>query len=218
MGWKSAVSASALVVLAVPFAASPAASQTYGFLRVGNATYDGGDDPFCQDPTAFLTLFSAGFTTPLVGVSAELNNDDYPWPTPPPGSGNQEEAFLTHGRSIQLMAEVNPLHLVAGGVSRYARPFIGVGLSISSDGETRPDTGAGPTHSVKGQTRPFVAYGVNGLLPLGDRFGLTAGYRGTSVFYGDFEIETPTGAAVTSDGETLSSKSWTFGLVVRLGS
>jgi hypothetical protein len=211
MGWKSAVPAFALAVIVLPFAVSPAAAQTYGFLRVGNTASS--DDPFCEDPASFFTSISAGITAPLAGFTVEYNNGDWPWPEEALANGTGP-LFLTHGRSIQFMAELNPVQFVASGLSRYARPFVGLGLNISTDGEARPDTGDGPAYGVKGQTRPFIAYGVNGILPVGTKFGVTAGYRGTSVFYGDFEFVTPSGAVVKTDGSTLSSHTWTVGFTV----
>jgi hypothetical protein len=212
MGWKSAVCASALVVLAVPFAAAPAAAQTFGFLRFGNTA--SGDDPFCEDPTAAITMIAAGISTPLVGMSAEFNNGDWPWPPPNAYRGG---ASLTHGNSFQLTAEFNPLQLVSGHVNQYARPFIGVGLNHSTDGETRPGTGLGEAWAVRGQTIPVITAGANGILPIGSRFGLTAGYRYTRLLAGDFELETPAGAVETVDGEALNASNWFFGFTVQLG-
>jgi hypothetical protein len=64
-----------------------------------------------------------------------------------------------------------------------------------------------------------VAYGFNTFVPFGaSRFGATAGYRGTSVFFGDFEYVTPNGASVTTEGGTLTSGVWTVGLALRVGS
>lgn len=211
MGWKVAVPVFAIALPAL--AAPPAAAQTYAFVRFGNAMY-ADDDPFCEDPTAFLTMVSAGVSTSLAGFSVEYNNEDWPWP-PPPGGGTGE-FFLTHGSSLQFVAELNPARFVASGLNQYARPFVGVGLNLSTDGETA--TGTLPTYAVKGQTRPVVTYGVNGFLPVSSRLGVTAGYRGTSVFFGDFEIETPGGAIDTVDGKTLTSGSWNVGLSLRLGS
>lgn len=211
MGWKSAVSASALVVFAVPFAAAPAAAQTFGFLRFGNTA--SGDDPFCEDPTAAITMVAAGISTPLVGFSVEFNNGDYPWP-PPNGFGG---VFLTHGNAWNVMAEFNPVQLVAREVSRYARPFVAAGLHHSTDGESRLDTGAGEAWGVGGQTRPFVAFGANGILPIGSRLGLTAGIRHTTVFFGDFELQTPAGTVQTHEGASRGSSSASVGLTVLLG-
>ena len=212
MGWKSAVSAFALAVIALPLAASPAAAQTYGFLRLGNATYD--DDPFCEDPTALITMFSLGFSTPLIGVTAEYNSGDYPWPPP---NESATGVFLTHGHALQVMAEFNPVHLISRGISEYARPYVAAGLHISSDGESRADTGAGEAWGVGGQTKPFVAFGVNGILPVGPRLGLTAGYRHTTVFFGDFDLITPGGPVQTVDGDSRSSSSVSVGLTFLLG-
>lgn len=213
MGWKSAVPAFALAAVALPFAASPAAAQTYGFLRLGNSTYDG--DPFCEDPTAAITMFSLGFSTPLVGLTAEYNNGDYPWPPP---NESVEGVFLTHGSAWQLMAEFNPVHLVSRGISEYARPFVGAGLHISSDGDPRPDTGDGEAWGVSGQTKPFLAFGVNGILPVGSRLGLTAGYRHTTYFFGDFDLITPGGPVQTVEGDSRSSSAVSVGLTFLLGS
>jgi len=59
---------------------------------------------------------------------------------------------------------------------------------------------------------------VNGFLPFGSTgLGLTAGYRGTTIFFGDFEFQTPGGATETAGGETLTAGSWTVGLTLQLG-
>jgi hypothetical protein len=213
MARKSAVLAFALFTVALLFAASPAAAQTYGFLRVGNTSSP--DDPFCEDPTSLFTSVSAGITAPLVGFSVEYNNGDWPWP-PDLESGNGP-LFLTHGRSFQLMAEINPVQLLARGLSRYARPFVGLGLHISTDGEARADSGDGPAYGVKGQTRPIIAYGVNGILPIGSRLGVTAGYRGSTIAFDDFELLRPDGAVELANGETLTSSTWTVGFVIGMG-
>lgn len=210
MGWRKAVTALAFAFVALPLAASSAAAQTYGFLSFGNAASS--DDPFCEDPTALITMIAAGVSTPLFGATVEYNNGDYPWPPMEESTGE----FLTHGAALQLMASVNPAQFVARGLSQYVRPFVGVGLHIGSDGETR--TGTVPTNAVLGQTRPFIAYGANAILPIGSRLGVTAGYRGTSVLFGDFEIDTPGGATETIGGKTLTAHSLNVGFLVRLGS
>jgi len=236
MGWKWAVQALALAGLLAPLAAAPAAAQ-YVYLTGGNTA--SADDPFCQDPTSAITMLSAGYSDPLYGISAEYNTGDWPWVPPPPdgstgalrsrrladpvaaslaaSAGAAAGTFLTHGWSLQFMAQINPAKFVASGVNRYVRPFIGLGLHISTDGTTRPDTGNGPTFAVRGQTRPFIAYGANGFLDITSRLGVTAGYRGTSVFFGDFEFDTPSGEVETAGGKTLNSRSWAFGFTYRLG-
>lgn len=213
MGWKPAVVAFALAVTALPSFVSSASAQTYGFVRAGNTIYP--DDPLGEDPASFFTSLAAGITAPLAGFSVEYNIGDWPWP-PDVASGNGA-LILTHGRSFQFMAEVNPVQFFAPGLSRYARPFFGLGLHISRDGEARTDEGAGPAYGVKGQTRPLIVFGINGILPIGSSFGLTAGLRRSSIMADDFELEMPSGAVVLTNGETLTSSTWSVGFVVAMG-
>jgi hypothetical protein len=211
MGWKPVVRTFALVGVALSVTTSQTAAQELT-LRFGNTASD--DDPFCEDPSQLVTMIAAGISWPVVGVTVEYNDGDYPWPPPNGNAG----VFLTHGSSWQAMAEFYPLALVASGssISTYARPYVAAGLHLSSDGEARADVGDGETWGVGGQTRPFVAAGVNGVLPLGARFGLTAGYRYTNVFFGDFDLITPDGPEVTVGGKSLNSSSVTVGLMLRL--
>jgi len=209
--WAAALCASLLLP------GRPATAQTYTYVLFGNASY--ADDAFCLESPAFLTSFMAGVSTGLVGFSAQYINNDWPWPDPPPPPPPGGELFLTHGRGFQVQAELNAVDLISSGINRYVRPFIAVGLHISTDGDASAATAArGPTYGVKGQTRPYVAYGFNTFVPIGaSRFGATAGYRGTSVFFSDFQYATPNGESITTQGGTLSSGVWTVGLALRVG-
>ncbi len=225
----------ALITGVVLTSATPgqAAGQTFAYASLGNSAYGESGD-FCLDPGAFFTSLELGVSGGLLGGSAQYINGDWPWPNrPPPGSGAlvrgvrfsgaggvQESVLLRHGRAFQFMAQFNPARVVSEGVNRFVRPFVGVGVHISTDGDPAAAANGQPVvYGIKGQTRPFVAYGVNGLLPLGARVGLTAGYRGTSVFFGDFQYVTPQGTAVEpSPGQTLTSGIWTVGATIRVGS
>ena len=199
-----------LVLVLAAATAGPVAAQTVGYLRFGNATYP--TDRFCEDPTAALTMFTLGVSTRLFGVSAEFNNGDWPWPKSADAIG------LTHGKAFQIMGEVTPLELIAPELNRYVRPFVGVGLHHSTDGDPRLDAGDTEVFGVNGQTSPFVAFGANAFIPLGSsRFGVTGGYRWTRIFAGDFELTSPAGGTRTLAGKTLKSRSWHIGLTLRLG-
>jgi hypothetical protein len=196
----------------------PASAQTYTYVLFGNASYAG--DAFCLASPAFLTSFMAGISTGLVGFSAQYINNDWPWPDPPPPPPPPGgELFLVHGKGFQFQAELNPVDLVRSNLDRYIRPFIAAGLHVSTDGDASAATATrGPTYGVKGQTKPYVAYGFNTFVPIGSaRIAATAGYRGTTVFFGEFGYATPTGESVTTDGATLTSGVWTVGLAVRVG-
>jgi hypothetical protein len=190
-------------------------------VRIGNPL--SGDDPFCLYPSATFPLIAFGFDTPRWGIQVERIADDWPWPdegalAPPAGAPN---LFLSHGDAYQASAHVNVASFFAEGINRIVRPFVGVGIHHSTDGEAAPASGSdGPTYGVRGQTRPFYVVGANAFVPFGagGRFGATAGYRLTSILAGDFEFDTPPGVTQgTVDGRTLTSHLWAVGFTLRVG-
>lgn len=190
-----------------------AAGQNFLYARLGNASFS--DDPFCLESTAFFTSITVGYDSPLFGVSVERINNDWPWPDDPPDPPGGDEIFLTNGSAFQVMAHVNPVVFVNRRVNDYVRPFVGVGLHIATDGEAET-TAAGDVFGVRGQTRPFIAYGLNGYVPFG-RVGLTATYRRNTIFFNDFELESPQGAVIEAGGGARSSGTWAVGVTFRLG-
>jgi hypothetical protein len=231
-----------LCACAVSLAASPAAAQINIYGTFGSAGYD--DDEFCLGSDAAITSVGVGVEGSVVGGEVNYNNSDWPWP-PPAGTGGggafsvagrgtltrarQEERFLTHGNALTGMIKLFPLPVLRtlgldgllGTADRFVRPFIGVGIQYSTDGETSPAGQARPlpTDAVKGSTDIVVTYGATLVLPGRDTpLGLIFGYRGAKLFANDIDIERADGETETVDAGSLNWTEWSVGFRYRLGS
>lgn len=207
------------------------------FLGAGSSLYE--TDAFCLDSSATLTDYHVGVSGDSWGASATYDNADWPWPKPPTGpGGNTEQAlggpetvlaqqlttpiYMTRGSSVQAVAELYPLGVLPGlreqttTLRRYLKPFIGVGLQISQDGEASTDREF-PTYAVKGATDALVSYGASLRLPLqGDAFGLQVQFRATSLFSSGPDLEGPGGETISTESETVTWGTWLVGFTVGL--
>jgi hypothetical protein len=231
-----------LCACAVSLAARPAVAQINIYGTFGSAGYD--DDEFCLGSDAAITSIGVGVDGTVLGGEVGYNNSDWPWP-PRPGTGNngafsvagrgafsraqQEERYLTHGNAFTGMIKLFPLPILRtlgldgllGTADRFVRPFVGVGVQISTDGTTSAagDARPLPTDAVKGSTNLVVTYGATVLLPGRDTpIGLILGYRGAKLFANEVDIETAAGQTETVDAGSLSWTEWSVGFRYRLGS
>jgi hypothetical protein len=224
------------VVLSV-WSTSPAAAQDF-YAALGSSLYS--DDPFCLSTSAALSSAQVGVGGDAVGVSASYNNSNWPWPKPPPpppgglvvpgatfslaASRQQETFYQTHGDAFQAVLELFPLGLLPGlrestvNVRRYIKPFLGVGVQVSTDGEPAAVgvNGDLPTYAVLGSTDLLVAYGASATVPLNDRLGIHLQFRGNTLFAGDIELEGPNGETLISEDNRLNWATWLVGLNLRL--
>lgn len=212
--------------------AVPAAAQTNVTLSAGTALYS--SDEFCLDSGALVTSYRAGVEGSLIGAEAMYDTD---WPWPPDGSGTgggpggggaqPEDRFLNHGDAFGGLVKVYPLAALSRAgegaglrnVDRYLRPFLGVGLLRSTDGDSAPPDAQGlPTYGVRGQTNPLVTFGASLQLPARDLpFGVFVEYRYNLLFSGDFDIDTGAAQDLTLDSETLDWGAFSVGVRYRLG-
>lgn len=221
--------------LALTLATLPShvSAQTGLSLSVGNALYS--DDAFCLGSDAFITSYDASLDGSVFGASASYNNSDWPWP--PPGTGGsgggagggaaQQGNYLTHGDAFSVVAKLFPLTAIArsGGadglrsVDRILRPFIGVGVQVSTDGEPAPAGGGRdlPTYGVRGQTNPLLAFGASLEVPMrASPLGLVVTYRHTVLFSGDFEIDTGAQQDLVIPSATLNWGTVSVGVRIRV--
>jgi hypothetical protein len=227
-----------VLALAGMGATAPDVAAQQVFLGAGSSLYE--TDAYCLDSSASLTDYHAGISGDSWGASATYDDADWPWPRPPgsgPG-GNTEQArggpatvlakqlttpiYMTRGSSVQAVAELYPLGLLPGlreqtaTLRRYLKPFIGVGVQISQDGEASSDREV-PTYAVKGATDALVSYGASLRLPLqGDTFGLQVQFRATSLFSGGPDLEGPGGETISTESETVTWGTWLVGFTVGL--
>lgn len=218
-------------ILSAWWTARAAAQDLY--LAVGSSAYS--DDPFCLSTNAALSDARIGVGGDAIGVSASYNNSNWPWPKPPPpppgglvvpgaafsvgAAQDDHDFFLTHGDAFQAVLEFFPLGLVPGlrertaTLRRYVKPFAGVGVQISTDGEAAATgaNGALPTYAVQGGTDLVVAYGASANVPLGDRLGLHLQFRGNTLFAGDVELRGPDGDILISEDQRLNWGQWLIG-------
>lgn len=243
-------------VLAIVLAGSStvsAAAQGDVSLTGGSGVYE--SDAFCLDTNATFSVIEVSGGGDLVGASVAYSNGAWPWTGPPPaaalglgpfaggvslnreGQGKasrsrafQEEAFLTNGDAVRIMAETFPVAFLSrlpgqregtlGDINRYVRPFIGAGLHISGDGETAPP-GNGrelPTFGLEGSTNFILSYGARVYLPGRDMpVRAVLSYRGNTMFVSDVVYRTPDNGTLRGDGETLTWGEWGIGLSLRIG-
>jgi hypothetical protein len=228
--------------VACVFLPERAAAQFNVWAAAGASTY--GDDEFCLESAATFTSFTVGVENSWLGGEAEVNNSDWPWPNPP-GSGNppanlvparirgggltQQGNYLTHGNAFRGTIKLFTLPLIRqlgldgllGNVDRFVRPYIGVGVQFSTDGNTAAPTANRPlpVFSIQGGTNIFVTYGISALVPAKDtRVGLIIGYEGSTMFANEVQVETNTGATQTIETGNLRWGQWSVGLRWRLGS
>jgi hypothetical protein len=207
------------------------------FLGAGSSLYE--SDAFCIDPDEALTDYHVGVSGDSWGASATYDSGAWPWPRPPTGPGSNTEQviggpetvlaqqlttpiYMSRGSAIQAVAELYPLGALPGlreqtaTLRRYLKPFIGVGLQISQDGEAGTDREF-PTYAVKGATDALVSYGASLRLPLqGDAFGLQVQFRATSLFSGGPDLEGPGGDTIATESETVTWGTWLVGFTVGL--
>jgi hypothetical protein len=238
-----ALCVTAVAVILAGVASNTADAQTNLTLTAGSSVYS--SDAFCLDSGAALTNFGAGVEGSVFGGEVMFINGAWPWPCPAGGCGggtgfnlvgfsgqgrlSQPSSYLTHGNAVLGVVKLFPVPLVQrfgldgllGAVDQYVRPYIGVGVQISSDGETASAGGARllPTYSVKGRTDFVITYGAAALLPGRDtRLGLVVEYRGARTLGNEIEVETDDGRTLESDGSSLKWGQWGVGLRIRLGS
>lgn len=224
---------SVLFGLVATLVVSPAAHAQDFVLTVGDS---GGytADAFCVGTDAFINTYHAGVDGTLVGAEASFNNSAWPWPPIPPsgtgggsGGGAFQGRYLSQGDAIAASVKAYPVAIIqrigAEGlapIDRLVRPFVGVGLQRTSDGDTAP---AGqefdlPLFGIRGQTAPLLTLGVAAHLPGRDsRLGLVVEYRRNYWFAGEFEVETDTGEVFTTESETLEWGEFNVGFRLRLG-
>jgi hypothetical protein len=233
-----------IVVLAMVLCSMSAvevAAQTNIWFAAGASTY--GEDEFCLDSEATLTSFALGVENSWLGGEAEYNNSDWPWPNPGTGDdapaslvaarvrgaglARQQGNYLTHGNAFRGTIKLFALPLLRqigldgllGNFDGYVRPYVGVGVQFSTDGNTGAPTSNRPlpVFAIQGGTNIFVTYGVSALLPAKDtRLGLIVGYRGATMFANDVDVETNTGDVQTVETGNLRWGQWSAGLRVRL--
>jgi hypothetical protein len=226
----------AIAVVLSAWSTSRAAAQDL-YAALGSSLYS--DDPFCLSTSAALSTAQIGVGGDAIGVSASYNNSNWPWPKPPPpppgglvvpgahfslASGQQQEAFFqTHGDAFRAVLELFPLGFVPGlrestvNVRRYIKPFLGVGVQVSTDGEAAAAgvNGPQPTYAVLGSTDLLLAYGASATVPLNDRLGIHLQFRGNTLFAGDIELEGPNGETLISEDNRLNWGEWLVGLNLR---
>lgn len=143
----------------------------------------------------------------------------------------QEEAFLTQGDAFRIMAETFPVALLSrlpgqregtlGDINRYIRPFVGLGIHFSDDGEAAPPGTGGrdlPTFGIEGSTNLILSYGARAYLPgRNTPVRLVLLYRGNTMFVGDVVYRTPDDRTIRGDGETLTWGEWGVGVSLRIG-
>jgi len=237
-----AVGVTAVAVVVSGAGSATVHAQTNLTLTTGSAVYS--SDAFCLDSGAALTNFGAGIDGSVVGGELMFSNGAWPWPCPAGGCGggtgfslvgfsgqgsvSQPSSYLTHGNAFQGVVKLFPVPLVQrfgldgllGAVDQYVRPYIGVGVQVSSDGETAPAGGGRvlPTYSVQGRTDFVITYGAAALLPGREtRLGLMVEYRGAQTLGNEIEVETDDGRTLESDGSSLKWGQWGVGLRIRLG-
>jgi hypothetical protein len=217
------------------------ASAQVNFWVAGGASTYGGDE-FCLESQATITSISAGVENSWLGGEAEYNNSDWPWPNPGSGDepanyvagrllrsgfGRQETNYQTHGNAFRASVKLFALPLLRqvgldgllGNIDRFVRPYLGVGVQVSTDGDTSDPTSNRPlpVFAIQGSTNIFVTYGISALLPAKDtRIGLIVGYKGSTLFDNEVELETNTGEIQTVDTENLRWGQWSVGLRFRL--
>lgn len=219
----------AVVLVTLP---SGGAAQTSLSLSVGNALYS--DDEFCLGSDAFITTYDASLDGSVFGASASYNNSDWPWP--PPGAGGsggaggggaQQGNYLTHGDAFSAVAKLFPLTAIARaggadglrGIDQVVRPFVGVGVQISTDGEPAPAGGGRdlPTYGVRGQTNPLLTFGASLEVPMrASPLGLVVTYRHNVLFSGDFEIDTGDEQDLVISSENLDWGVLSVGVRIRI--
>lgn len=244
-------------VVALVFAASSvtsAAAQGDVSVTGGAGVY--GSDAFCLDTGAFFSVVEVSGGGDLVGGSVAYSNGSHPWPGPPTGGelglapypggaslnrvarvegpqtrGLQQQAFLTNGDAVRIMAETFPIALlsrlpgqregVLSEINRYVRPFVGAGVYISGDGTTAPVGTNGrdsPTFGLEGSTSLILSYGARLYLPARDRrVRLVLLYRGNTMFISDVVYRTPDNGTLRGDGEALTWGEWGVGVSLRIG-
>lgn len=223
------------LVAALAAVAAPALPAQEFFVGGGASLYESSE--YCLDSESTISDYHVGVGWDSWGASIAYDDGDWPWPKPPgggSGTGNQlgygstviaqqqeGTVFLSRGSSFQLVGEVYPLAALpvlreaTASLRRYVKPFVGVGIQVSDDGEASTER-AFPTYAVKGGTDPVIAYGASLRVPVAGPIGLQLQLRGTSLFSGDVEFEGPSGERVSTDGETLTWWTWLVGFSVGL--
>jgi hypothetical protein len=199
------VCVASLVAVASTGLASPVDAQNFS-ATFGQGLY--GADSGCPTPGSFITTYRLSAQTPLLGVSASFNNGDYPWP-PMDGGFSAVGEMLTHGDAVAATAEIYPFGLLKseGGhrLASFVRPFVGIGLQKSKDGEPEAATVDHPESlGVVGATDLLFTYGAAVSIPTVNGLRLVVEFRGNSVFAGQYDAIAPNGSRLTADGSTLT--------------
>ena len=209
----------AIVIGLAGFLPASSAHAQATFLTLGQGFYNPGD---CPVPPATITTYRAGFETDVIGVSATYNNEDYPWPPDDEGlSSARQEVSVDHGDALQIAVELFPIGLFGDRAARlgsWVRPFLGLGLHRSGDGEAAEPDSNQPleTLAILGSTDVLLTYGVKLTVPASGRLGVRLELRGNSVFAGDFTRESTSGARTQVPGTTLTWGEYSVGFTFRV--
>jgi len=209
--------ASSIVFISVAASAQPdvLAAQTFS-IGLGNSFYE--NLHHCPTPPGTLTTYRITAETPLFGFSGTYNDEDYPWPPEDGGiSSAQQEALLNHGPALEFALEFYPLGLTPGNLKNYIKPFVGLGLHTTSDGDIAAGSGQQvDTYGVRGSTDALFTAGAKFTLPLAGRFGIRAEGRLTGILSGEYQQETPGGALLTVKDEVQTWGEWSLGFTFRV--
>ena len=191
------------------------AAQTFT-LGLGNSFYS--NLHHCPTPPGTFTTYRLTAETDMFGLSGTYNDEDYPWPPEDGGlSSAQPEALLNHGPALELAVEFYPLGFTTGRLRNYFKPFVGLGLHKTSDGEVAVGSGTTvDTYGVRGSTDALFTAGAKFMLPLRGRFGVRVEGRLTGILSGEYEQETPAGALLTVKDEVQTWGEWSLGFTFRV--